>query len=146
MSELQEEVEEDLAIEDSAAIQAFFSLEPRTRGKKSMQLPDNFKPSNNLRLTNRIFSQSSLKQKYKSMRYAVLKKSNQTDRFASLPLSLCLKEKAQEQMIKSKKHLSSPVKFNRIPDGDDLDEIDVANTDEKKVSKRLWTVTEEHEN
>ena len=49
-------------------------------------------------------------------------------------------------MIKSKKHLSSPVKFNRIPDGDDLDEIDVANTDEKKVSKRLWTVTEEHEN
>lgn len=76
-----QEVEEDLAIEDSAAIQAFFSLEPRTRGQKSMQLPDDYKPGSACSFGHPV------KEKYKSMRQAVLKSHRGiTDRFASLPL------------------------------------------------------------
>ena len=36
MDEQLDLIEEDLAIEDSAEIQAFFSLEPRTLGQKSL--------------------------------------------------------------------------------------------------------------
>lgn len=45
-------------------------------------------------------------------------------------------------MIKSKKQLSSPVKFNRIPDGDNNDDISPMMTDEKQLNKRLRTITE----
>ena len=50
---------------------------------------------------------------------------------------------AEVQMIKSKKQLSSPVKHNRIPDGDNNDDISPMMTDEKQLNNRLRTITEE---